>query len=225
MGVIYELIDPITKEPRYVGMTERKLSIRYSEHIQDIKKRNDYTQRWIRSLVTKGLKPEVNILEECGNSIELEMAEIRWIEYYRSIGIPLTNTTGGGKGYYKPSPELRERKSELSSGSSNPMYGRKHSEETKEKIREKALGRKQTKETRNKISAKQKGMKRSEEFCKNDSVQKLGSKNPNAIVTESLVQEIRNKSELYSIKELSKEYDISYMCCYKIVNYITWSHC
>ena len=38
------------------------------------------------------------------------------------------------------------------SGSNNPMYGKKHSEETRQKIREKALGRKFTAEQRKKFS-------------------------------------------------------------------------
>lgn len=52
-------------------------------------------------------------------------------------------------------PEYRRKYSENRpdvSGENNPMYGKKHSEETKEKIRQKALGRKLTVEQRKKLS-------------------------------------------------------------------------
>lgn len=43
------------------------------------------------------------------------------------------------------------------SGENHPMYGKHHSEETKQLIREKALGREHTEETKKKISEKTKG--------------------------------------------------------------------
>jgi predicted restriction endonuclease len=42
-------------------------------------------------------------------------------------------------------------------GESNPFYGKKHSEETKEKLRKSAKGRKMSDETKRKISEKMKG--------------------------------------------------------------------
>lgn len=56
-------------------------------------------------------------------------------------------------------------------GSGNPMYGRKHSEETKAKISAKAKGKKQSKETVEKRISKTKGQKR-EKGCH------VGEKNP-----------------------------------------------
>jgi len=65
--------------------------------------------------------------------------------------------------------------------------GLKHSEETKQKMREKALGRKHTKETKNKISNLRKGLKLSEETKKRMSKSAIGKpkgikKDPNGYV-------------------------------------------
>lgn len=52
-----------------------------------------------------------------------------------------------------------ERRKIINSGSGNPMFGRKHSEETKKKISEKAKQRVMSEETRQKISISGKGRK------------------------------------------------------------------
>ena len=52
---------------------------------------------------------------------------------------------------------MKKIRSRLSCGSGNSMYGRHHSEETKEKMRQKALGRHHSLETRLKISKANKG--------------------------------------------------------------------
>lgn len=52
------------------------------------------------------------------------------------------------------SEESRAKRRDIFSGEGNPFYGRHHSKESKEKMREKLLGHELSKETRNKISAK-----------------------------------------------------------------------
>lgn len=46
----------------------------------------------------EGLQPEIVIVEEFDESIELNEAEIFWIAYLRGIGCDLTNMTDGGGG-------------------------------------------------------------------------------------------------------------------------------
>lgn len=55
--------------------------------------------------------------------------------------------------------KTRKRKSESMSGENNPMYGKHHTEETKEKIRKKSIGRKYSEETKQLWSEQRKGKK------------------------------------------------------------------
>lgn len=93
---IYALADPRTGEVRYVGMTVRSLKVRLRDHLRAMK-RDDYRTRWIRSLRSAGVKPEMNELE----IVPVEdrcAAEQRWISFYRQQGARLVNATNGGAG-------------------------------------------------------------------------------------------------------------------------------
>jgi hypothetical protein len=93
---IYKLIDPTDNRIRYVGMTKNKLSIRLSSHCHD-KRGKSHKINWIQSLVRKGLKPTISIIEE--NILTLEeadMKEVFWISKLLKEGHNLTNTEMGG---------------------------------------------------------------------------------------------------------------------------------
>lgn len=94
MYKIYGLLDPKTKEIRYIGVTTCKLSTRLAGHIYDSKhKYGTHKRNWIKSLLKEGLKPEIKLLEEsCENTWESR-------EKYLISSLPnLTNTHKGGKG-------------------------------------------------------------------------------------------------------------------------------
>ena len=98
-NVIYGLIDPITKELRYIGKTNN-IAIRVSNHIS-MARRNNYKSHknnWIRKLLTNNQMPEIIILESYDNYEDLNQAEIDLISYYKYIGCDLTNGTEGGDG-------------------------------------------------------------------------------------------------------------------------------
>lgn len=63
-------------------------------------------------------------------------------------------------------------------GENNPFYGKKHTEETKQKIREKNKGKIISEEIRQKIAKANKGKKRTEKFKINLSKQMIGDRNP-----------------------------------------------
>lgn len=63
-------------------------------------------------------------------------------------------------------------------GEKNPFYGKKHKEETKQKLREVNKGRIVTEEIRQKIAKANKGKKRTGEFKINLSKQRVGDRNP-----------------------------------------------
>lgn len=96
INYIYSLHDPLTLEQRYIGKSSNPEK-RYKQHLKPYYLRPDtYKNRWLKSLLAKGLKPAMLILCECEpwediNRIEKDF--IRWLG-----GNRLTNTTLGGDG-------------------------------------------------------------------------------------------------------------------------------
>ena len=91
---IYLLRDPVNQEIRYIGKTTN-LKERLANHIYKSKSSKTHCGSWIKSLISKSLKPIIEEIEECEN---WQQREIFWIEYYKSQGADLTNHTTGGEG-------------------------------------------------------------------------------------------------------------------------------
>lgn len=91
---IYELIDPITNETRYIGKT-KNLNVRYSGHLNE--KVLTYKGSWIKGLVKNGLKPILNVIDKV-ESNEADYWECFYISLYKSWNCRLTNGTKGGEG-------------------------------------------------------------------------------------------------------------------------------
>lgn len=93
---IYALKDPNTQLIRYIGKSNNP-KFRYNNHIQHSKKNRGcrHVVNWICSLLDQGLKPILEIIEECDKS-NWAVREIYWIAYYRAQG-NLTNFSNGGE--------------------------------------------------------------------------------------------------------------------------------
>jgi SAM-dependent methyltransferase len=120
-NVIYGLIDPNTKELRYVGYTNN-LKRRFAHHIipSSLNKKN-HKNDWIKSLLKHNYKPEIIILETYDDFKDLPQAEIDMIAYCKYIGCNLTNGTSGGDGGstrsgMKASEFFKKRMSEVHKG-------------------------------------------------------------------------------------------------------------
>ena len=96
---IYTLSDPCTNEIRYVGKT-KNIDNRYKRHLQkcylENYSKNTYKSNWIKSLIEKGYKPLIEILDY-GNENNINELEIYWIYQLRSWGYKLTNLSEGGE--------------------------------------------------------------------------------------------------------------------------------
>lgn len=159
---IYALTDPRTEEVRYVGVSVRPKA-RYNEHLSNaVKGGRTHRDCWIRSLIYQEIRPGYLVLEEVPEESWQER-ERYWIAYYRERG-HLTNITDGGEGLpgYVPTPELRLKWSQMRKGVKYApgripaMKGKRHTEETRQKISE--AGRRACQpETRQKISKAAKG--------------------------------------------------------------------
>jgi hypothetical protein len=101
---IYALVDPTTREVRYIGKSTdptKRLSFHLAKRSL---KTNNPKNLWIRSLVAKDLKPILVVLQKCSDDKWAE-AERAWIVTFRMIGADVTNTSDGGEGVLAPTPE------------------------------------------------------------------------------------------------------------------------
>lgn len=99
MMFIYGLIDPDTRQLRYIGQSIRGFA-RPISHWKNKRNRElkDHAHCWVRSVLKRGKVPEIEVIQECSSFAELDEAEDFWMEYFRMIGCDLTNTYHGGKG-------------------------------------------------------------------------------------------------------------------------------
>ena len=136
---IYGLIDPRDGCLAYVGYSvnfKKRVATHCSpSHLRKPTKKNN----WIKYLISQGLKPILEVIEEIelsgDKSADLKLlgeAEIFWIASFVAIGVELKNGNDGGKG---------------------ECAGRPLSEEHKAKLLMANLGRSVSKETRSKLSA------------------------------------------------------------------------
>lgn len=94
-------------------------------------KRGSHKNNWLAQLKSLGLKPIMDVLETCDENTWQERERF-WISHFRQMGFPMTNLDSGGN------------------------HGKSQSEETKSKIRAKAIGRRHTPESIAKIKATKK---------------------------------------------------------------------
>lgn len=132
-ALIYALIDPISREVRYVGKTV-DIRGRFMRHLTDLKS-NRRKSEWITALRALSLKPEIKIIEtdEDGPGYGWPEAERFWIAFFKSAGANLYNLDNGG------------------------CHGALRSQETKDKIRIGNLGKKRSLEYRQMMSRRMKG--------------------------------------------------------------------
>ena len=131
---IYTLCDPRDSIVRYIGYSKDPKG-RLRGHIQDTNQ--CHRVHWIQKLISEGVRPTVEILEECLPGEDFKAKEIEWIAAYKAIGFDLVNGTDGGEGML----------------GAKTFLGRNHTPEAIAKNRAAHLGRKASPETRAKQSA------------------------------------------------------------------------
>lgn len=210
--IIYALKEINKTELKYIGLTTGKLEYRFKSHLRDNK--INYKTNWIKKTGKENI--EIVILEDKINNFKILCErEIFFINYYKELGHKLTNISNGGEGWTVGTKFTDKHKQNISkfhadvSGENNPMFGKKHTETTRQKISNAHSGTIHTKETKKKMSKK-----------------KIGENNHNSKLTINEVIEIREKykNKEYSQKELALKYNVNQPAIYKIINYITWKH-
>jgi hypothetical protein len=126
---IYELIDPITFETRYIGKANNP-KFRFISHlIPSALKKNTYKNNWIKFLKKQNLKPILNIIDEVLFE-EWEFWERFYIELYKGWNCRLTNGDNGGWGPGKFSEETKLKMSLAKKGKPSLRKGTTCSQET-----------------------------------------------------------------------------------------------
>jgi len=173
---IYTLSD--SSGIRYIGKSDNPAK-RLSIHLKESKLKRTKKEKWIFSLKAKGQKPILEILDEV-DSYNWSFYECYWISQFKSWEFKLLNGTSGGEG-------------------SDGFKGKKLSEESKKKIRDKIKG------------------------GKGHVI--LGEKNGTSKLTSEKVIEIRHKSNNgSSTRNLAKEYNVSKTNISKIIKRKVWTH-
>lgn len=97
IGMIYALVDPLTRQSRYVGYTSVSLEERLRQHIRQARGRRGryHAANWINSLIAQGVKPEIVPLDSY-IAHDWQARERHWIHVLRVMGCQLTNTQSGG---------------------------------------------------------------------------------------------------------------------------------
>jgi len=140
---IYALKEPDTGEIRYVGKSENPHK-RFQSHIYPPKSEKSYRANWVRSLRTRGLKPELEILDEV-SEVFWQQWEAAWIEFFMESGCNLVNGTWGGEG--------------AGSGRDHPLFGKCHTADTRQKISNANTGKRHSIEVRKAMGASRLGEK------------------------------------------------------------------
>lgn len=130
--LIYGLTDPRTGALRYVGRSSSALKRPREAH-------GRRCQNWVNSLKKQGLVPGILVIQEFDQTEDvdgcLNAEERRWIAYYRSVGVRLTNLTDGGEKGRKIDESTRKRMRTAKLGEKNNFFGKRHDDSAKLKMR------------------------------------------------------------------------------------------
>lgn len=151
---IYGLRCPLTGQIRYVGKCENP-KIRFPAHLRS--EESCHRGNWLRLLKAKGLQPVFEVLAKVPDD-SWEFWERSYIRLYRCLGFDLVNGTEGGDGG-RQTPDVCAKISASKTGEKNPMFGKKHSAETRTKQSESHKGKERSSGYRENISAAKRGDK------------------------------------------------------------------
>ena len=155
-GYIYLIRNKINNK-KYIGQTTNEKGFRWDGIKTDFY--NDHFNKAVKKYGTENF--EQMVIDKAYDSEVLNFSEQFWILFYKSYDslFGYNKTFGGEVG--KWTEETKRKIGDLRKGENNPMYGKHH-----------------TKEVRNKISKAHKGMKASEETRKKMSDLRKGEKHP-----------------------------------------------
>lgn len=186
----------------YVGKTVKTLPHRRNQHYVEarLRRSNSLFHKAIRKYGQDSFG--WSVLEECATLEGLNEAEIKWIKLARCGGKKVYNLSDGGDGgagssYWKGKSLPKETRDKISKslkeyykthdspmkgmiGDKSPLYGRKHSEESKHKMSRSKIGIPRSESTKQKLREANLGKKASKETLLKLSKRFSGANNPSA---------------------------------------------
>jgi group I intron endonuclease len=130
---------------------------------------------WHRTVAKFGY--QVNILAKWDTENEAFDHEKFLISCFKSLKVKLVNMTNGGEGSAGYRWTNEQKAAFDITGEKNPMFGKRHSQEAKDKIAAKATGRKLSEQTKAKLSSALKNRKFSESHLEKLRIAGYGNKN------------------------------------------------
>lgn len=122
------IIKSLINDKCYIGYTKHTLNHRLSTHFRCAKKNSMSNNKFANAILKYGIDNFlISLLFECDNKEEALNKEIFYIKEYDSVKNGYNSSKGGEVG------GISGKHADFS-GSKNPFYGKKHSEETKLKI-------------------------------------------------------------------------------------------
>lgn len=250
---IYKLMDPITSEVRYVGITKHQIEERLKGHIKMARRGKPFPVcRWIRLLMKQNLKPLIELIEENSSPDR----ESYFIREYRNEKCRLLNCSNGGRGLLEATPETRMKLADaIRQRWSEPIFREKFMRNrspmpftsvTRQKLSAAGSGRKHTPETIMKmckpktplhienakkahqyILAQGRGKSCGDRNGSRKHPERIirGSQQPNSKLTESEVVQMRRMHDSgISTVKLAKYFNMSQGVTWKIVKCLAWKH-
>lgn len=211
---VYMHVSPSGK--RYIGITCQKPKKRWSGGLGSSYIKNEYFCNAIKKYGWDAFKHQ--ILFENFTKEQAEQKEIELIAHYQSNNrLYGYNIDSGGNHQGKMSDETKKKISELQRGEKSVWYGRRHTEETKEKLRIASTGRIKSEETRRKISEVLRRTDRSGinsasygKPCSAETKLKLSNANKGkhaSLETRKILSEMRTGTKHYNAKPIY-QYDL-----------------
>jgi len=151
-------ITNLVNNKKYVGQTIKdNPNNRWKEHINVAKRNSPYHIH--KAIIMYGVKNfQFEVIDGSASNIDelndLEEFYIGFYDTFKGVGY---NSTSGGDNFIH-SEETKKKMSLRHAGEKNSFYGKKHSNETKQKISKAGVGRIVSDETRQKLSKSLKGL-------------------------------------------------------------------
>ena len=158
----------------YVGVTSKKPYTRIRQH--------KHGKRQLLDTEIQRIGWDGNfdwwVIEENIPSDKISERECYWIEFFNSTCPNGYNRTCGGITLFKHTEEAKSTMSAVKAGENHPMYGKKHSEETIEKMRQAQLGKHHSDESKEAMRQAHLGKTLTDEHKASISESMTGEKHP-----------------------------------------------
>ena len=195
----------------YVGKTGMNFGDRWDNHkalLRGNKHDNPYLQNAWNKYGEESF--EFIVIEDCQVE-ELNDKEMYWIKYYKELGLAYNLHNGGDGGYNLGQHLSEETKRKIGEKNRVNSFGKTHSQETKQKMRESHLGKKYKPMSE---EGKQHDREAQEKYC---------LEHPKKLTKDDVINIRKERNDVgTTYASLAKKYNVTSQCVSDICNYKRW---